>query len=309
MTRIDQQTLGDLVAFARVELDSGDIEPWAAVLGACLPAWGYESTAWMVKLYNAYDDLGSAVRAHACWPSPQAWRAPPPRFAPHVLAGQFPCGRERRNLRGGDPNKLVRHLDSYVAFLHGQDQVNWLQEAFPRSWPEGAAFDALMKQMRRVWGTGRLAAFEWAEFAGKVLGLPVKAGDGCLWESSGPRESLERIYNGGAKAKSQDQLDIWALRCKEYLAECGAALDWWDLETVICDFNVMRKGKYYPGQHIAMIRDEIEALAVPWRDVLGTALMARIPEPWCDVPPGVNKQLAASYALDGKIRTPFGRVI
>ena len=301
-TTTDWRTLGDLASFARIEIQAGDIEPWAAVLAQLHAAGvlGFEGTAWAVKAYNAYDDFGSAFRLVSRWPGPGEW---PLCSMDSADAALWPCGTERRNLRGG----LVRkHLDSYVAALGSRSQRDWLAWGIGADDP-GEAFDGLMAYLRRsCWGTGRQAAFEWAEFAGKALGAPVRAGHGCLWESSGPRQSLERIYNAGERARSQEQLDGWAAECRADLATAGADLEWWDLETVICDFNVMRKGRYYPGKHLAMITEEIDGLPEPWRSDLAAALLAVIPRPWSDIGPGVAKNLETAYARTGKITTPFG---
>jgi hypothetical protein len=303
--RPDLKVLTDLTIFARAELASGDIEPWAAVLAAAhaLRLVDAEGAAWAVKLYNAYDDLASAWQVAARWPGPAAWAADPDTTA----AAAFPCSRERRNLRGG---LVRRHLDSYTRALAvaGTTQAGWLGEAYPPGTPPEAAFGALLGWLRQVWGVGRQTAFEWAEFAGKVLHLPVTAPDACLWESSGPRESLERIYGQGAPAPSRGWLDDAAGRCRDHLAAAGVRLPWWDFETVICDFNVMRKGRYYPGQHLAMIRDEIAGLPAGPRGQLEQAYTAAIPEVWADVRPGVDKTRQRAYAAQGVILGPHGPV-
>jgi hypothetical protein len=86
--RPDLKVLTDLTIFARAELASGDIEPWAAVLAAAhtLRLVDAEGAAWAVKLYNAYDDLASAWQVAAAWPGPAAWAADPDTSA----AAAFP---------------------------------------------------------------------------------------------------------------------------------------------------------------------------------------------------------------------------
>ena len=152
---------------------------------------------------------------------------------------------------------------------------------------------------------GRLSAFEWAEFLAKIGGYPVETDDGALWESSGPRESLQRIFNRGEPAKSADYLTAWAYTCKEHLAAEGVPLTWWDFETVICDFNVMRKGRYYPGKHLAMLRGEIDGLPERWREPVLTAYRSVIPEPWRELSGGVDKELCRAYRDTGEIRLPI----
>lgn len=289
--------LADLVTFARYEVEAADIEPWAEVLAAMRPVagWDDERLLWAVKLYNAFDDLGSAMSVLAGCAAPVDW----PRVDRGSVA-RLPCSGERRNLRGG---KVLQHLDSYVATLGGQSQMSWLREAVPDAADPAAAFLTLMPYLRRVWGVGRLTAFEWAEFATKVIGLPIEPPHAFLWESSGPRESLERLY--GNDAPSVEWLDATAIECRAMLAANGVPLSWWDFETVICDFNVMRKGRYYPGKHLAMISEEIAGVAGRGLGaLLREAFDRTVPPPWRDVPPGADKQLAQAYRDTGIVRTP-----
>lgn len=293
--------LADLACFARTELAAGDIEPWAAVLAAArttglLP--DAESAAWAVKAYNAYDDLTSAWALITAWPTPREWAEDPG----DVHAADWPCGRERRNLRGG---RIIRHFASYWHAIDGYgSQALWLAEAYPAGTHPAEAFGPLLRWLRQIWGTGRQAAFEWAEFTAKVLGAGVDAPHGALWESSGPRESLQRIY--GNPDPDPGWLEDAAAACRDHLAANGAPLSWWDFETVICDFNVMRKGRYYPGQHLAMIGAEIAAVPGPARVGLTATYAAAIPASWHGAPAGVDKALARHYATTGRIVTPPG---
>lgn len=289
--------LADLVTFARLEVESADIEPWAAVLAEmwAVAGWDDERLLWAVKLYNAFDDLGSTMTVMAGCDGPADW----PGVDRQAVA-RLPLSGERRNLRGG---KVLHHLDSYVSLLGGQRQMLWLREAVPAGADPAAGFLTLMPYLRRVWGVGRLTAFEWAEFTAKVTGLPLEPPHAFLWESSGPRESLERLY--GNDSPTVAWLDATAIECRAMLAEAGVVLSWWDFETVICDFNVMRKGRYYPGKHLAMIRAEIEGVQQhPARERLRAAFDAAVPLPWSLIAPGADKQLAQAYRDTGIVRTP-----
>lgn len=294
----EHKVLADLVTFARHMVEGNDIEPWAAVIGVMRSQGKLddEQALWTVKLYNAFDDLGSAFKLMERWPTAEAWAAD---GGDHAAAKVLPCSRERRNLRGG---KVTIHLDSYAAHLGGQTQMQWLREAIPGSDPQ-ANFNIVMPYMRRLWGVGRQTAFEWAEFVAKVLDLPIDTPDAYLWESSGPRQSIERLYDNDRPTLGW--LNARANDCRDMLAAEGVALSWWDFETVICDFNVARKGRYYPGQHLAMIREEIEGLPEPHRERLREAFAAVVPEPWRHVPPGVDKELQRHYRDTGTVRTPF----
>jgi hypothetical protein len=287
----DVAVLGDLARFARVERDSGDLEPWAAVLAELRrTALGAEEALWLVKLYNAYDDLGSAWTVFRRWPGPGVWAIDPDG----AEAADLPLTNERRNLRGG---KVIGHLSDYVAHLAGDRQRSWLMRSLGDD-PE-ANFGRLTGRMRRVWGVGRQTAFEWAEFVAKVDGVPARAPDAMLWESEGPRRSLQRIF--GNDRPSASWLDDRATEAKAYLAAEGVDLAWEDFETVICDFNVMRDGRYYPGRHLAALRAEIDAAPAGDRELLETAWAAVIPAPWCDIAPGIDKALLPVYRDTGKL--------
>lgn len=302
----DRRALDDLVTFAHLELDSADIEPWAAVL-AYLHDTGTltaEETAWAVKLYNATDTFGTGFAIMEAARLPRGWCkvAEPER----ARIAALPLSGERRNLRGG---RLLTHLDDYAARINSRfdaDQVGWLREGVPSEAAPTDAWDPLMAHLRQVWGTGRLSAFEWAEFLGKTGLVKVEAPDACLWESSGPRESLTRLYSLDPTSVRPEELEDAATSCRDWLAVQGAALEWWDFETVICDFNVMRKGRYYPGRHLGMLLEEIMGAPDEWRDPLFAAWRAVIPYPWNTISPGDRRDMRPIYRDTGRITTPLG---
>lgn len=289
---VDTKILNDLVKFARIEVASGDIEPWAEVIRVVdLPR---AQKTWLATLYNTHDDLHSAWKSLRLWPTPRHWGQSENR---HVAA-KFNCTQERRNLRGG--RVLQRHA-SYVTVLAGSSEETWMKAAICESSSPGESFAALTKQMRTVWGVGRQSAFEWAEFMGKVIGLPVDAADGQLWESSGPRRSLEDLFQ--MSDPSPAQLDDAANITRDYLYGEGVVLKWVDFETVICDFLVMRRGRYYPGRHLAALQDEIATLPDESdRDRLWSAWYQVVPYPWCDMPSGgIDDKKLAVYRDTGRI--------
>lgn len=295
MTR-DEATLSDLARFAHLEWISRDVEPWADLI-AHLYASGTldeEQALWVLYLYNAYDDFGSAWTAFARWPSPRAWLSASDRDD----AADLPIMTERRNLYAG--KMLLRHA-SYVGLVAGGTQAEWLRSALDgpdreRNWNRMLTFT------RQVWGVGRQASFEWTEFVAKVTGWPLDAPDGCLWESSGPRESLQRLY--GNPTPTRQWLERSAELCRAELHAAGVPLKWVDFETVICDFNVMRKGRYYVGQHLAALRAEIDAAPADDRPTLKAAWHAVIPAPWAGIGPGVDKSLRSAYKRTGAILDP-----
>jgi len=288
----DDAALADLCSFAAIETASCDLEPWAAVIGE-LHLGGElsrEEATWLLTLYNTYDDLGSAWSVFTRWPSPRAWTLDEDRGG----AADYPCTQERRNLRGG---LVLRRLYGYAQELSGGPQLPWIEHPLVGDTPE-RDFVRLTAHLRRIWGVGRQAAFEWAEFLGKCVGVPVSAGDAQLWESEGPRRSLQRLY--GIPKPTQRELDHIAADCHARITASGVELAVWDFETVICDFNVMRDGRYYPGRHLAALREEIDGMNGD-RPVMDRAWWRVVPEPWAGIAPGISKAQMPVYRDTGRM--------
>jgi hypothetical protein len=287
-----REPLDDLVAFARVEVDSGDLEPWAEIVRELhvIGALGVEATYWVVKLYNGFDSLGSALRAYERWSSVNDWRGD---RAPAVL--DLPLTQERRGLRGG---KIRRHLDDYAGHLGPDTQREWIRGALGRVSAE-EDWLRLEAQLRGIYGVGRQTAFEWAEFLAKCLGVDVSAPDARLWESEGPRRALQRLY--GEPNPSAAWLNERAEECRAHLAAAGVELAWVDFETVICDFNVMRDGRYYPGRHLAALREEIVEAPESFQEALSEAWERVVSPRWQTIKPGIQKALLPVYRDTGEM--------
>lgn len=293
---IDHQTLDDLVEFARVMRDANDIEPWAMLIRDLHDhdVINKEETHWVITLHNSYDAFSSAWQAFNRWRDPFSWASAPD----HDDARQYPVMTERRNLLGG---RINRKLADYVAHVAGAGtQDAWLRQGLSGS-PQHS-YRSLMAHMRKVWGVGRQSAFEWAEFTQKALDYPISAPDAELWESSGPRKSLQRIY--GNSSPDLPWLNDAANHARDYLNANGVNLPWEDFETVICDFNVMRDGRYYPGQHLAFLKEEIINVPDPQQQThLWEAWDRLVPDEWKDIPPGINYAYRNEYATSRTIRS------
>lgn len=291
------KALDDLVQFARWEVFGADVEPWAEVIKGIHAAGRVddEGALWLVKLYNAYDSLHSMWSVYKRWPSPREWLLAPDS----AEAAAFYCGRERRSLRGGG---VLIHLESYASRTIGGTQRAWLESGLVGDDPFDN-FRAFQPYLRQVWGVGRQTAFEWSEFCAKVNGIPLETPDALLWESTGPRRALQRLY--GNPDPDLEWLNARAAEAKSLIEQGGVPISWWDFETVICDFNVMRDGRYYPGKHIAMVREEIDTLEDEEdRDLLNGIIEQVIPEGWQDLRGGVDKELNKAYRDTGLLTLP-----
>lgn len=289
----DMLRLEDFRAFAAAELEAADMEPWALVLAELRHRLPLEDVHWLVKGYNAYDSLESAWRLYAHWPSPQAWAVSQDGHEAALLE----CTQERRNLRGG---RVLQHLSSYTGRLMDTTQDEWLRR--PLTLQDASEdFNNLYSHVSQIWGVGRQTAFEWVEFLGKVLGFPVTAAHGYLWDSEGPRRALQRLY--GRQNPDRGWLQDAAEHARQMLADNGIHTVWEDFETLICDFNVMRDGRYYPGRHLAALREEINAVPEPGKSLLEDGWRASIPAGWQGIAPGIRKDLLPIYRNTGRLVT------
>lgn len=294
---LDFDMLDHFVTFARAEQLANDIEPWAAMFRVVydeelLPK---EEAIWLTTLYNTYDRVDSALGVAGRWPTPMHWLADPDREE----ARQFPCAQERRNLHGGKVNRRHQGYAELVLDVGGS-QLDWLLEPFTDpSATKGENFRDLTKHMLQIWGVGRQAAFEWAEFAGKCFSLPVDAADGQLYDSSGPRTSIEALYNGGERMTAQ-ALDAAADHLRGYLAGEGVDVPFVDLETLVCDFKVMRHGGYFVGRHITALKGEIAG-----NELLEYAFNKVLSPEWAAIPGGLDMEprLRNHYKKTGHIIT------
>lgn len=295
MFNIDWKSLDDLTTFAQLEIVTKDVEPWALIIKDLLQHGDLdqEQALWVLSLYNTYDSLGSAWCIYRRWPDPLLWSVAPDGQD----ARNYPIMQERRNLFGG---RVLRRLNEYAGFLTGGQQLPWLTSCLLLNDPYDD-YARLMNHLRQIWGVGRLAAFEWAEFLSKVAGFPVHSPDAELWESSGPRQSLQKLY--GNQSPTKEWLTEAATHCRDHLRLNGVDLEWEDFETIVCDFNVMRNGRYYVGRHLAALKEEICDLPDDFdRATLMSAWERVVPANWVDIPPGINKTFMPVYKATGKIR-------
>jgi len=98
-------------------------------------------------------------------------------------------------------------------------------------------------------GNGRWAAYKTAEMLQKVADLPVEAPDAGHRYSSGPRKGLQWLEPDcpeGQDDATVAELDRLTEKWQELLQEPDIA----QVETSLCDFNSLVKGRYYLGHDI-----------------------------------------------------------
>lgn len=238
-----EKHLPALADFASEMVRSNDIDPLYPVLRELygLMELTEEQALWFTTLYLAYYKLPSALAAF--------------REGYNLGLERFPCATERRGLRGG---AVVRHLADYrQAVAAYPSQEAWIT----RDWGDDPTenYLAFWGTAQTVWGNGRWASFKWSELLKEVHFFNLEAPDMRLEFCSGPKEGLCWLYDLPLTT-SVSQLNACALDLQVRLAERhqGRRLTWEELETILCNFNSLRRGRYYIGHDIDELQEAID---------------------------------------------------
>jgi hypothetical protein len=267
-----------------------------------------DSRLWGVFLYLAYYNLASGLVAFTRYGHPHTLEELP----------VMPTGIERRGFRGAGlgQRRLLRHAEGYIWATSVRGQQAWTQHGFDLA-PGGDLIHNFRTFFHRAEGAymnGRWAAFKWCELLKEVLYYPLAAPDMCLELCSGPKEGLCWLY-GLSDRTPVALLNMVATDLRARLAERGVVLSWEQLETVLCDFNSMRKGHYYVGHDIDLMYEQICAgttfgLSPAMTDLLWEARSAVFPHEylaerndWL----GIQRQRKLAYVATNtvKVRQPL----
>jgi len=155
---------------------------------------------------------------------------------------KLPIGIERRGLR--TEGAARRYVERAFTLMSGRgwDVERWITMDFTDDPYQN--FRRFFYAAQLIDGNGRWAAFKWAELLKTVHDLPIAAPDLCLRECSGPKDGLRRLY-GAPPDTDIAVLEGWAQELK-----WDAPWSWEELETVLCNFDSMAKGRYYVGHDI-----------------------------------------------------------
>jgi hypothetical protein len=216
-----------------------------------------EEHLWLSTLYMAWYNIGSAwVAFNNC----DVLKLPP------VWTAKIPVGTQRRNLRGG---RVLQHLEDFIRQAKKAGSIRKLLTA--RFFGNVADdWGALTHNVGSVWGNGRWSTYTASELYQKVNRLPVLPTDIMNEGSSGPRTGL--CFMHGVETphgvKVVPKLDTLARRfyhtVKPYIETKIPYLpkghyDLGMVESQLCDFNSLRKGRYYIGRDIDRDQDRVRS--------------------------------------------------
>jgi len=251
------QRFQDFIYFSQRQYDCLDYDPFHPMLYHMQKRLGVEEALWMSTLFMAWYNIGSfyiAFRNCDVLKLPPGWTA------------SLPIGTQRRNLRGG---KVLDHLKDFIKQAQKAGSIHkLLTKGFGNNPTEN--WRKLNATVDSIWGNGRWSTYTTCEVYQKVNKLDVLPSDIMNEGSTGPRTGL--CFMHGVQPPSGTKvvplLDQLAQRFHEqaqahiktripYLPE-----GWYDLgmvESQLCDFNSLRKGRYYIGRDIDRDQDRLRA--------------------------------------------------
>ncbi len=249
--------IDDYVTFHKMELESGDVDPVYYALQALAAARGgtlltAREMALLSFLHVAFYDYGSALRAM----TELECRA---NFDMIPRISHLHCGTERRGHRNSP--ELVKHLAHLFTI---EERYGGLDQWALQFRSHGEIFGALAS----IYGNGRWAAYKASELLSWSLRsyhpatarawMPDNMGHA---HSSGPRVGLTLLSKAsvpkGHSALDVRRLDALSALLVEYLQSLDVTATMATVETTLCDFGSMVKGRYYPGHDIHQMAEQV----------------------------------------------------
>ena len=235
----------DFHRFALLQLKSGDVDPAGPVLRYLFQKNGLtrERRMWFTLVYVAYYDIASAVYFYR----EEGWTS----------GDTLPKGPDRRCLR--PKGFMDRHLASYGRFITKYGGIeNWLTTDFTGN--EIEDWHILRKAFEEVAYNGRWASYKLAKMFRKLHDLPVVVPDLGHKNSSGPRQGLGLLFSDlpeGNDPWDLATLDEVSTRLHERLKSDGLDIDLGTLETILCNFAGLYKGRFYVGRNIDRMQSQV----------------------------------------------------
>lgn len=272
-----EQKIADLLVFGPLMIRTGDIDPLYPLLAHVAHRYAIEGERllWLLYVYLAFYNVASAWQAFQEFPDPArvagedydrlvGWEERNRR--------RLPINLERRGLRGG---AVCKALQAWAELTAKDGQIVWLGLNRLDS-NRTASYETLWTRVQEVPQVGRWAAFKWLELLKVVAGVPIEAPDLRMEYCSGPRKGLAHIYGVDPDKTSTADLDTLGTKLRwrgdmtyvdEKSGPSGRLLSWEELETLLCNFNSLAKGRYYVGHDIDEHLRDIQLLDEPDRRV------------------------------------------
>lgn len=237
----------DYLRWHHLQVETNDIDPMYPVLRIAAEGRGVDPY-WACFLHAVWYHTGSTLAALTLWPE---------KLVPaDARLNLLPCGTERRGHR--DKDKLQDHVES-LKFELGRagGPRAWVEQHSTGGTPQDR-WESLLEGLTSVYGNGRWAAYKTAELLQKVADVDIDAPDAGHRFSSGPRQGLEHLHPGLPTGQKVDQIAKLDALTEFWANELGEP-DIARVETSLCDFNSLVKGRYYLGH-------DIDSMLAQWGD-------------------------------------------
>jgi hypothetical protein len=246
----------DFVRFAKLHVTSGDIDPTYPVLKAVYEARGYteEQRLWFTLLYLTWYRLDSAEAAFEKVPAPNV----------NFPDLRLPTGTERRGFRGNArAGEFVSRFVEVAKSWHG-GLAPLIRSVVSNGGEAGWA--RVRKMVQGFRDGGPWSSYKFADLLAHVHGYPITAdniGVGGASATAGPIPGMVRVTGVDWKRCA---LDVGLQ--KTLLRRCldaGVPFSGLDqMETSLCDFNSLCKGRYYVGHDIDDQQERFKGMAADW---------------------------------------------
>jgi len=242
------QQLRDFTRFGRALILSGDIDPQFPILRSLYKGLDLDQThaLWFSSVYLIYYHLGSACQAWESYPSPDVvqeadWRRDLPYF------------KQRRCFRGNDYAR--DQLNSLVEASDG-DLSSWVIRLVGGGGEEG--WTRLRSEISTLPYHGPWSSYKFCDMAKFVHHLPITAPDiGTKpGDTAGPIAGLTSLTGLSWKQCAEDiQLHRDLL---SYLLDEGVPASGLDvLESILCDWQSLIRGRYYVGHDVDRDQEQL----------------------------------------------------
>jgi len=238
--------------FAQHLIESRDQDPIYPILYELsrLREYDPEESLWLSVVYQAFYHLPAALEAMRRLGD---FRNLAPSTLLDAQLQQLPTGIERRGLRGG----LVVSYLSLVS--EARKRAGGFQKWLTDGWGTNPYlnYSYFQQTWQNVEFNGRWSSFKMAEILKVSHSWNIAAPHMDLWKSTGPRQSLEYLYD----LSKPDLITLnetgenFRHRLQKSL---NRAVDWETVETVLCNWNSVRQGRYYVGHDIDELQTQIE---------------------------------------------------
>lgn len=241
----------DYARFHELSLQTRDVDPVYPVLRRVLEIEGVEPSSHLGLLLSVchltWYHIGSALRAWNLMVNQSA--------GAETLVGQkLPCATERRGNR--DPKQLRNNLDGW---LNAGDLAEYF--AGLSSEPQMAWSEAMLR-IERIHGNGRWASYKLAEILMKVNDFKLEPWHMGHANSSGPRHGLDLLFPSLPTGNSEIDVKVLDYVSNELikgLRKRGLPAPVEETETTLCDFHSLHRGRYYVGNDIDQMLEQLLA--------------------------------------------------